>query len=403
MRTELTTPTRYAERVSYDRAAAYAVLDEASVCHLGYLAGGVPRVLPTLFVRVDDTVYLHGSTGSGPMLSAREPSTICVTVTLHDAWVLARSQFHHSANYRCVVAYGAPRLVTDPAEKRAAMAALVDKVAPGRADDTRPPTDKELAGTAVLGLPLTELSIKARSGGPLDEVEDYDLPYWAGLVPLRVTAGIPVPDGRATVPTPAYLTREPWLEPVVLRGSLVTLEPLAMSHVDDLYTALDDEEVWRHIPRPRPTDRDAMAALVREMLEMAAAGIRVPFVQRATATGAIVGTTSFYWHDRTPHRVEIGGTQLGRAWWRTGINTEAKLLLLRRAFEDLGAERVEWQTDVRNARSQAAIERLGATREGVLRHNRKRGDGSWRDSVLYAMLAQEWPAARDRLHTLLSR
>src|SRR5439155_13599422 len=146
--------------------------------------------------------------------------------------------------------------------------------------------------------------------------------------------------------------------------SLVMLEPLDMSHVDGLFAALDDDEVFRYVPRPRPADRAGMAVLVAEML---AAEVRVPYVQRLTSTGEIVGTTSYSWWDGTRDRVEIGGTQLGKRWWRTGVNTEAKLLLLRRAFEELGAERVEWQTDVRNTRSQAAIERLGARREGVRR------------------------------------
>jgi RimJ/RimL family protein N-acetyltransferase len=126
-------------------------------------------------------------------------------------------------------------------------------------------------------------------------------------------------------------------------------------------------------------------------------------VQRSAATGEVVGTTSYYWHDRAPHRVEIGGTMIGRPWWRTGVNTEAKLLLLQHAFEALGVERVEWQTDIRNERSQAAIARLGATREGVLRRNRKRADGTWRDSVLYALTAPDWPATRTRLTTLLTQ
>ncbi|HKT02203.1 MAG TPA: bifunctional pyridoxamine 5'-phosphate oxidase family protein/GNAT family N-acetyltransferase [Rugosimonospora sp.] len=403
MRTERTTPTRHADRVSHDRDLAYAVLDEAAVCHLGYLAGGAPRVLPTLFARLGDTLYLHGSTGSGPMLSAREPATICVTVTVHDGWVLARSQTNHSANYRCVVAYGTPRLVTDRAEKVAALAAVVDRVAPGRAADTRPPDDKELARTAVLALPLTELSVKVRTGGPVDEEADYALPVWAGVVPLRVAAGVPQPDPRTVLAAPEYLRvpAAPWLAPVVLRGEHVVLEPLDMSHVDGLLAALDDAEVWRHIPRPRPTDRAGMAALVAEMLEAQAIGVRTPFVQRAAGTGEVIGTTSYMWPERTPHRVEIGGTQLGRAWWRTGANTEAKLLLLGRAFDGLGVVRVEWQTDIRNERSQAAIARLGATREGVLHANRPRADGTWRDSVLYALTAEEWPPARELLRARL--
>jgi uncharacterized protein len=387
---------RHPERFSADRQRAFAVLDEAPVCHLGYLAAGAPRVLPTLHVRVGETLYLHGSTASGPMLAARDPVPVCVTVTLHDGWVLARSQFHHSANYRSVVVSGVPRLVTDRDEKALAMRSLVDKVAAGRAGDTRPPTSRELAATAVLALPLSDLSLKQRSGGPLDDEADLDLPYWAGVVPLGYAPGVPVPDGRSLVPVPAYLRRtEPWLQPAVLRGSHVVLEPLDMSHVDDLYAALDDPQVHRFMTRPRPGDRDAMAAIVAEALSTP--DVRVPFVQRCAGTGEVVGTTSYYWHDRGPYRVEIGGTQLGRRWWRTGVNSEAKLMLLRRAFEDLGTVRVEWQTDIRNERSQAAIARLGATREGVLRSNRKRADGTWRDSVLYAMTAADWPAARARL------
>ncbi|MEN3305447.1 MAG: uncharacterized protein V7603_1649 [Micromonosporaceae bacterium] len=391
---------RYPERFSPDRQKAFSVLDEASVCHLGYLADGGPRVLPTLFTRVGDTLYLHGSTASGPMLAARDPAPVCVTVTLHDGWVLARSQFHHSANYRSVLVHGTPRLVSDPAEKLAAMRSLVDKVVAGRAGDSRPPTARELAATAVLALPLTVLSLKQRSGGPVDDEEDHALPHWAGVVPLRVARGTPRPDSRSRAALPPYLRPPdaPWLEPVVLRGCHVILEPLDLSHVDGLFTALDDDEVFRHVPRHRPADRDGMAAIVAEMLEMT--GIRVPFVQRSAVTGEIIGSTSYYWHDRAPDRVEIGGTQLGRAWWRTGVNTEAKLMLLRRAFEDLGTVRVEWQTDIRNERSQAAIERLGATREGVLRRNRRRADGTWRDSVLYAMTSDEWPAARARLAAL---
>ena len=187
----------------------------------------------------------------------------------------------------------------------------------------------------------------------------------------------------------------------MLRGSHVVLEPLDMSHVDDLFAALDDPEVHRYLTRPRPADPAGMAALVAEWLAMS--DVRVPYVQRCATTGAIAGTTSFYWHDRAPHRVEIGGTILGRAWWRTGVNTESKLLLMRRAFEDVGAQRVEWQTDIRNERSQAAIARLGATREGVLRRNRTRADGTYRDSVLFSLTADEWPAARRRLEGLLNR
>jgi nitroimidazol reductase NimA-like FMN-containing flavoprotein (pyridoxamine 5'-phosphate oxidase superfamily) len=205
--TPRTTPNRYGGRMSYDRATAYAIIDEAYTCHLGFTVDGEPRILPTLHVRVGDTLYLHGSTGSRPMLAARDPEglPVCVSVTHLDGLVLARSQAHHSANYRSAIAFGRARLVADEATKASVLAALVDKVVPGRAGDSRPPTGKELAETAVLALALDEVSVKARVGGPIDEPEDLDLPHWAGVVPMRLQPGRPEPDSGVRVPLPAYL------------------------------------------------------------------------------------------------------------------------------------------------------------------------------------------------------
>lgn len=205
-RTARTTPLRLRDRVSYERAAAYGILDEAYYCHLGFVVDGEPRILPTLHVRVDDTVYVHGSTGSRPLLAARSGDLpVCLTVTLLDGLVLARSQFHHSANYRSVVVHGRARLVTADAEKARVLSALVEKVAPGRSSDTRPPTRKELAETSVLAIPLTEVSVKSRTGGVKDEPEDLALDFWAGVVPLRLAKGAPVPDEGVQRPLPAYL------------------------------------------------------------------------------------------------------------------------------------------------------------------------------------------------------
>jgi nitroimidazol reductase NimA-like FMN-containing flavoprotein (pyridoxamine 5'-phosphate oxidase superfamily) len=205
--TPRTTALRIGDRVAYDAATVHAILDEAYVCHVGFVVDGEPRILPTLHVRIDGTLYVHGSTGSRPLLAARTPEglPVCVTVTLIDGLVLGRSQFHHSANYRSVVAHGTARLVTDPDEKLAVFRALVDKVAPGRSADSRPPTDKELAQTAVLALPLREVSAKVRRGGVIDEPEDYGLPFWAGVVPLRLAKGEPEPDAGITAPVPGYL------------------------------------------------------------------------------------------------------------------------------------------------------------------------------------------------------
>ncbi|MEU8333862.1 bifunctional pyridoxamine 5'-phosphate oxidase family protein/GNAT family N-acetyltransferase [Micromonospora sp. NPDC048839] len=404
--TARTTPHRSRDKMSYDRAAAHAVLDEAYHCAFGFTVDGRPRVLPTLHVRIGDTLYLHGSTGSGPLLAARDDGLeVCVTVTLLDGLVYARSQFHHSANYRSVVALGTARLVTDEREKIAMLTALVEKVGSGRSTDTRPPSRRELAETAVLALPLHEVSVRTRSGGVREDEADLDLPHWAGVLPLRLTAGRPEPDAGVTAPLPAFLrtVRTPWHDPVPLHGEHVRLEPLELAHADELHTATADAEVWRHLSVALPTTPAATAEVIRTALAAQHRGERVAWVQRCASTGAVVGTTSYYEIDPQRRSVAIGHTFLGRPWWRTGINTEAKLLLLSRAFDDLGAVRVAWHTDIRNVRSQAGIERLGATLEGVLRMHRQRPDGSWRDTVQYAMTVDEWPTAQARLRERLLR
>ncbi|MEU7585029.1 bifunctional pyridoxamine 5'-phosphate oxidase family protein/GNAT family N-acetyltransferase [Micromonospora sp. NPDC049230] len=404
--TARTTPHRSRDKMSYDRAAAHAVLDEAYHCALGFAVDGQPRVLPTLHVRIGDTLYLHGSTGSRPLLAARgDGLEVCVAVTVLDGLVYARSQFHHSANYRSVVALGTARLVTDEREKLAMLTALVEKVGTGRSTATRPPSRRELAETAVLALPLHEVSVRSRSGGVREDEADLDLPHWAGVLPLRMTAGQPEPDAGVTAPLPAYLrtARTPWHDPVPLHGEHVRLEPLELAHTDELHAATADAEVWRHLSVAPPTTPTATAEVINTALAAQHRGERVAWVQRCAATGAVVGSTSYYEIDPQRRSVGIGHTFLGRPWWRTGINTEAKVLLLSRAFDDLGAVRVVWHTDIRNLRSQAAIERLGATREGVLRMHRQRPDGSWRDTVQYAMTVDEWPKAQARLRERLLR
>lgn len=191
--TSRTTPHRHPERVRTDRALLRQVADEALYCHLAFVVDGSPRVLPTVHTRLGDTLYLHGSTGSGPMLAARDGLDVCVAITLIDGIVFAPSHFNHSVNYRSVVAYGRATLVTDPAVKRAALATLIDHVAAGRAADSRPPTAKELAQTAVLALPLDEASVKVRAGGFNAGEQDRDTPHWTGVLPLRLCAGTPRP------------------------------------------------------------------------------------------------------------------------------------------------------------------------------------------------------------------
>jgi RimJ/RimL family protein N-acetyltransferase len=187
-----------------------------------------------------------------------------------------------------------------------------------------------------------------------------------------------------------------------MTGRHVVLEALRPEHAAELFHALDDEDVWRYIPTSRPADEEQMAANVAGTLRGWALGRQVPWVYREPRTGAVLGISSYCPPEERLLSVHIGGTMTGRAYWRSGVNTEAKLLLMTRAFETLGAVRVEWQTDNLNLRSQAAIERLGATKEGVLRSHKPRGDGSRRDSVFYGLLADEWPKAKGRLLTRLA-
>ena len=193
------------------------------------------------------------------------------------------------------------------------------------------------------------------------------------------------------------MPESPWLEAPTLQGRHVVLEALLPEHAAGLFHALDDEEVWRYIPSAQPQNEDDMAAYVTGIQRAWALGTRVPWVYREPGTGALIGMSSYVPPEEKQRSVHIGGTMTSRAFWRSGVNTEAKLLLMTRAFETLGAVRVEWQTDNLNLRSQTAIERLGATREGVLRSHKPRRDGTRRDSVFYGLLADEWPAAKERL------
>jgi len=191
-----TTVKRLPQRGAYDRATLEAILDEGLVCHLGFAVEGQPYVLPTTYARVDEEIYVHGSAASRMLRTLAGGVNVCLTVTLLDGLVLARSAFHHSMNYRSAVVLGHGRAVADPQEKTLALRAIVDHVVPGRWDAVRPPSPQELKATTVLAVALREASAKLRSGGPLDDEEDYALPVWAGHLPLTLTAGTPVADPR---------------------------------------------------------------------------------------------------------------------------------------------------------------------------------------------------------------
>ena len=206
--TDRTTLHRRPGRGSYDLALIHAILAEGLYCHVGFADGVQPFVLPTTYARLGDRLYVHGAAASRMLRSLKEGAPVCVTVTLLDGLVLARSAFHHSMNYRSVVILGVASEVRDPAEKRAALTAIVEHVAPGRSAEVRGPSDRELFATLVLSLPISEASAKVRSGPPVDDEADYAVPCWAGVLPLQLVAQPPVADPRlpAEVAVPAYLS-----------------------------------------------------------------------------------------------------------------------------------------------------------------------------------------------------
>ncbi len=206
-RTERTRVVREPQRGVYDRESIYKILDEAFVCHVGFSTDGQPYVIPTLFARVGDALYFHGSAASRMLRNLSEGIPVCVTVTLVDGFVLARSVFNHSMNYRSVVVLGKAYLVNQPDQKLEALHGFTEKIVPGRWKDARKPSEKELKATSILRLPLTEVSAKVRTGPPKDDEPDYALPLWAGVIPLHLDAGAPLRDERCdtAIPLPPYL------------------------------------------------------------------------------------------------------------------------------------------------------------------------------------------------------
>ena len=207
--TERTRIVREPQRAVYEREAIYKILDEGFVCHLGFSANEQPFVIPTMFARIGEHIYFHGSAASRALRELSGGLPVCITVTLTDGLVLARSVFNHSMNYRSVVVVGKATAIEDAAEKLAALHAFTEKMIPGRWEDARQPNEKELKATSILKLALTEVSAKVRTGDVEDDAEDYALRVWAGIVPLRLVAGAPERDARcdAGIAEPEYLSR----------------------------------------------------------------------------------------------------------------------------------------------------------------------------------------------------
>jgi nitroimidazol reductase NimA-like FMN-containing flavoprotein (pyridoxamine 5'-phosphate oxidase superfamily) len=196
---------REPQRAVYDHDTVNQILDEAFLCHVGFIVDGQPYVIPTSYGRVGKVLYIHGSAASRMLRNLDQGVPVCITVTLLDGLVLARSVFNHSMNYRSVVILGTATLVDDPTEKIAALRTLSEHILPNRWDDARRPNERELKATSVLRMPIEEFSAKVRVGPPVDDEEDYAFPTWAGVIPLEIKAGSPIPDNRCQRELPAYL------------------------------------------------------------------------------------------------------------------------------------------------------------------------------------------------------
>jgi uncharacterized protein len=201
--TSRTKVRRLSKRAVYDKARVHEILDEGFICHIGFAVEGQPYVIPTLYARSGETIYFHGSGASRMLKTLAQGIDVCVTVTLVDAYVLARSAFHHSMNYRSVTVLGRAHAVEDVAEKLEALRVITDHIVPQRWDEVRGPNELEMKQTLVLALPLEEVSAKVRVGPPVDDEEDYTLPIWAGVVPIKTQLGEPVGDGRVLPDVPA--------------------------------------------------------------------------------------------------------------------------------------------------------------------------------------------------------
>ena len=204
--TARTRVVREANRAVYDRETAYGILDEGFLCHVGFVADGHPFVIPTSYGRRDANLYIHGSAASRMLRNMKEGVPVCITVTLLEGLVLARSIFNHSMNYRSVVILGTATLVDDPTEKLEALRVLSEHILPGRWDESRQPNERELKATSVLRVPIEEFSAKVRLGPPVDDAEDMAFPTWAGVIPLEMKAGEPIndPDLEAGQAVPEY-------------------------------------------------------------------------------------------------------------------------------------------------------------------------------------------------------
>lgn len=205
--TDNTRLRRLHERGHFDRETVYAILDAGMICHVGYVIDGAPYVTPTIFWREDNRVYWHGSSASRMLRHQGHGAPVCLTVSHFDGLVLARSGFHHSVNYRSAMLFGDAEAVSDPDEKTMRLKNFVDGLYPGRWDEMRPMTGQELKATTMLSLEIDEVSAKIRTGDPVDDEEDYALDIWAGVLPLEITTGRPIPDARLKdgIPEPEYL------------------------------------------------------------------------------------------------------------------------------------------------------------------------------------------------------
>jgi RimJ/RimL family protein N-acetyltransferase/nitroimidazol reductase NimA-like FMN-containing flavoprotein (pyridoxamine 5'-phosphate oxidase superfamily) len=397
--TPLTRVRRGAKRAHYDTETIHAILDEAPVCHIGFVQDGQPFIIPANFARQDETLYLHGSTAGRLMHVIQTGQPLCVEVTLLDGLVFGRSAPNHSMNFRSVVAFGRGRAVSDEVEKLHALELIFEHFCPRRWQEVRPPDAKELEITAVVAIQIEQASAKVRRGPAGEEsAVDLALPIWGGELPLRLQALEPLPDehtppDRSVSPSIARQYR-PNLQNVTeayprLETERLLLRPLSLEDAPFILKEWGDPVVTYYMrdEEPLQTLQDAYTMLQPLQTPEKMPGLKWWGIELKTEA-QLIGTCGYYRWDKQHQHAEIG-YDLWLDYWGQGLMPEALRVLLQYGFDKMGLHRIEATTHVENLRSMRVLEKLGFQREGILRSFYYR-DGSFNDQSMFSLLKSEW-------------
>ena len=409
MKTEKTKLRRIPRRGHHDRETIISILDKEFVCHIGFVHEGYPVVIPTLYGRDGEFLYVHGSMASRMMKDLSGGLPLSITVTRVNGLVLARSSFHHSMNYESVVLFGHATEVTDKAEKIHGFKAVSDHIIADRWEEVRPILDNEIKATMLLKIPIEEASAKIRAEGIKDDKADYELDIWGRHHPGSSGLGGSGPRRKSQSRNTGFSISRPifekkkrmslFKEDFVLENQRLRLMPSSLSDLEHLYQ-IADQRIWAHSSTSIRNRQDMFRYLEKAGLDRQNE-VRQELTVIDKLTGAYCGCSSFE-NISIPHRrLEIGWTWLGLQFQGKGINKIAKYLMLAYVFEQLEFERVEFRVRGTNAQSQRALEKIGAVREGRLRSYFE-AEGQRHDFIYFSILREEWPQLKAGIFAAVS-